>query len=486
MTEERVREVIKETLLEYKEKKDLKIIQISCVYNEIDFLPNQIKYIKSQGLDVYVIDNYSTDGTWEWLQENKIPSHQLDTNNMFDLSKNHAELTKTAKKLKADWIYFADGDLFPVSKEYTIREFIEIADSTGHNTVFSDVIHMFNTGEKRKGLFDTYFYGDKQDKWLKIVKSKYLKFVVGDGLALDKYKGMQKIIDDEIVLFNFGMTKEKHQREETLKRREKAWENGLNRKLGRGFTAAKKQKWRWKKDDLTDVRKEYNLHFDNLINCLKDLSSKKIHEFDRMPIKKEDIGLMPHFEEMDAKMFYKYLDKCKNYFEFGSGGSTYQAAVRQNIEKIYSIESDKKWIEKVKNKILRSGDNSYVRIRFLYKEMQTPSNSWGHPGINATKEQMINYSNLKNLTKEELSELDLVLIDGRFRVACCLKCHNLISDTCFIIFDDFLKREHYHIVLDYFDIVEMSSKGTMVVLQKKKEVGNIDKELIKKYELQTD
>ena len=44
---------------------NINIAQVSCVYNEIDILPNQIKYIKSQGLEPYVLDNYSTDGTWE-------------------------------------------------------------------------------------------------------------------------------------------------------------------------------------------------------------------------------------------------------------------------------------------------------------------------------------------------------------------------------------------------------------------------------------
>ena len=45
----------------------------------------------------------------------------------------------------------------------------------------------------------------------------------------------------------------------------------------------------------------------------------------------------------DKIMFYKYLNKTTNYFEYGSGGSTYQANIRNNIKKIYSVESDKDW-----------------------------------------------------------------------------------------------------------------------------------------------
>jgi hypothetical protein len=43
----------------------------------------------------------------------------------------------------------------------------------------------------------------------------------------------------------------------------------------------------------------------------------------------------------DKEMFYKHLDNSKIYFEYGSGGSTYQASIRNNIIKIYSVESDK-------------------------------------------------------------------------------------------------------------------------------------------------
>ena len=67
-------------------------------------------------------------------------------------------------------------------------------------------------------------------------------------------------------------------------------------------------------------------------------------------------------------------------------------------------------------------------------------------------------------------------------VACCLKCYDIIKDTCLIAFDDFLARPQYHIVLEYFDIIEKTKDNRMVILKKKKDV-NIPKELIKNYEL---
>ena len=43
--------------------------------------------------------------------------------------------------------------------------------------------------------------------------------------------------------------------------------------------------------------------------------------------------MIPELSENDMKMFYKYLDKSTFYFEYWSGGSTYQANFRPNIKK---------------------------------------------------------------------------------------------------------------------------------------------------------
>ena len=153
----------------------------------------------------------------------------------------------------------------------------------------------------------------------------------------------------------------------------------------------------------------------------------------------------PHLAANDKGLFYKYLDKATTYFEFGSGGSTYQASIRNNIKNIYSVESDIQWYNKL-TEIL----NDKTNITFIYNEMNTVPDTWGHPGKNSTKSQHINYSDhIRKLDDSAKKSLDLILIDGRFRVACCLKCFDVIDKNCFIVFDDFLDRPPYHIVLDY-------------------------------------
>jgi len=191
----------------------------------------------------------------------------------------------------------------------------------------------------------------------------------------------------------------------------------------------------------------------------------------------------PYFSGIeDTNMFYKQLDKTEIYFEFGSGGSTYQAAIRNNIKKIFSIESDKVWHEKLQTLIHHKS-----HIHFIYNELNTKPNTWGHPGPNCTIQQKKIYSNQILLIDKNIAKnISLILIDGRFRVACCLKCFNVISDNCVIAFDDFIGRKQYHIVLNYYNIIEQTSTKNMVFLKKKPTIQFVPKEIIEKYELIAD
>ena len=180
----------------------------------------------------------------------------------------------------------------------------------------------------------------------------------------------------------------------------------------------------------------------------------------------------------DKKMFYKFLDTSIVYFEYGAGGSTYQANIRNNIRTIYSVESDIEWIYYIKQHI------EYSKINFLFNDMDTQPDNFGHPGENSTASQRINYSNqMRKLSKEEQSSIDFVLIDGRFRVACCLKCFDIVEPHCLIAFDDLLNRKQYEIVLDYFNLIDKTSDNCMAILRKKKDVLSIPEDIIHKYEL---
>ena len=91
----------------------MKVLCILTIYNEIEFLPYKIKYCKENDLDLYIIDNMSNDGSWEWLQKNNIKSHRFDTNEMFDLKALQGEIISTVHKEKPNWVIYNGCDLFP-------------------------------------------------------------------------------------------------------------------------------------------------------------------------------------------------------------------------------------------------------------------------------------------------------------------------------------------------------------------------------------
>ena len=55
----------------------------------------------------------------------------------------------------------------------------------------------------------------------------------------------------------------------------------------------------------------------------------------------------PLFKKNDINLFKKYIYQSKIYFEYGCGGSTYLASLCNNIEKIYTVDSDIEWLNKV-------------------------------------------------------------------------------------------------------------------------------------------
>ena len=185
----------------------------------------------------------------------------------------------------------------------------------------------------------------------------------------------------------------------------------------------------------------------------------------------------PHFALHDHAMFENYLHKAQNYFEYGSGGSTYHAAMSGNIKKVYSVESDREWFDELKRTLKNNS-----KVTYLFVDLKSKPNDWGNPGEGSTEEDWKKYSGqFPQLNETERKKVDIILIDGRFRVACCLKCFEGMSPNCTIAFDDFLNRPKYHVVLDYFDIIDSTRNNRMVMLRKKNVKGP-SRELIQKYE----
>ena len=192
--------------------------------------------------------------------------------------------------------------------------------------------------------------------------------------------------------------------------------------------------------------KHYDPNFIFLLNRrdqMKEICLIKMNSLDNME---------PMMNPRDVKLLYDGFSRANSYFEIGSGSSTFQA-VKHGL-KVTSVESDSGWYEKMKAIFPSECNVNYILIDFHI------SYNAGYPGPKTTKEEMYQYT---HQYKPEYNA-DMVLIDGRFRVACALNILPYISNTTEVYIHDF-ERKAYHYVLKYYELVEQADK--LVRLRKK-------------------
>lgn len=253
----------------------LKIVAIGYVYNEIEYIKYKHMWAIQQNFDLYIIDNMSTDGTWEYLQENNIPSHRFDTQNKFNIVTLQKELIRTLHTLKPDWYIWNGCDTFRYTKN-GLRHDIELANSLGYDSLTLTLIDMKNTGEERvenSSPFHTYFFGEIVKDQTSIGKYNQDIKLHGDNI---KSSNKKNIIFDG-VLVNYGMTKKLKEREITFARRKLAWkQDGLRKDFGGHYRIASVKKWIWKKNELKDIRlTNYGYFFSQVQHLTHMLSNYK-------------------------------------------------------------------------------------------------------------------------------------------------------------------------------------------------------------------
>lgn len=169
-----------------------------------------------------------------------------------------------------------------------------------------------------------------------------------------------------------------------------------------------------------------------------------------------DIPDAPFMSLAEKALFKARLDRAGRYFEFGSGGSTVWAC--QAGLTVYGVESDAAWVEGLKQRL---GEACQVHAEDI-----GPTKEWGFPVSDAARHRFPNYSEAIHRHDQAF---DLILVDGRFRVACVLNAirHTLNvaerPDDTRLFIHDFWNREHYHAVLEF--LVEEESAETAGVFR---------------------
>ena len=167
------------------------------------------------------------------------------------------------------------------------------------------------------------------------------------------------------------------------------------------------------------------------------------------------------------ELFKKHIKTAKKYGEFGVGKTTNWVFKNTNCS-IICVDSSKEWIQVVKNNI--SNRNSLDRINFKWFDLGEIGD-WGTP---LSYNKHVNISKYINSIWTTNCHPDLVLIDGRFRVACFLNTLLKSEVGTKIIFDDYTNRKYYHIIEDIIKPVEKYKRQALFIKNE-----NFDKKLVK-------
>ena len=195
---------------------------------------------------------------------------------------------------------------------------------------------------------------------------------------------------------------------------------------------------------------------------------------------KNDNDFIWAMTENEQKLFREYIFNAKIYMEFGSGGSTI-TALKDSKGKIYSVESSNDWIKTMRKKyeVIKKAEDS-GRLNLIYADIGK-TGKWGTP-IMADNEndadRFFNYSHRIFEKYPEIKFADVVLIDGRFRVASFLSTLLNNDVNTIYMFHDFWNRPKYHIVKKFVNIID----GIDTLMVCKKDPASSNDEIKKEYE----
>lgn len=161
----------------------------------------------------------------------------------------------------------------------------------------------------------------------------------------------------------------------------------------------------------------------------------------------------PRMSIAEQKLFKKALKNASKYFEFGSGGSSVWAA--QHDLTVYGVESDANWVHMIKEELDEKCQIDAVDIG--------PTGAWGYPLDYKNQASFPRYS--QAIFKHD-QPFDLILVDGRFRVACALASvqyvltHHPKPRAARIFIHDFWNRlSSYATVLEYLEPVAQAESA---------------------------
>jgi len=165
-----------------------------------------------------------------------------------------------------------------------------------------------------------------------------------------------------------------------------------------------------------------------------------------------------------SQCFRELVAESDTYLEYGAGAST--LAAYEMHRQIVTVESDKHFLKAVKSACSSRGqDSEHNRSHFIHADIG-PTGTWGKPLFpsipRTTKWKSYAFAPWAMLGSH--FRADVILIDGRFRVACALTVALQQHDSQWLLmFDDYLERKEYWQTEEFLRLKERC--GRMAVFE---------------------
>lgn len=182
----------------------------------------------------------------------------------------------------------------------------------------------------------------------------------------------------------------------------------------------------------------------------------------------------PYLDDEALAFFLDALRTADVYLEYGSGGSTRVAAT--HVNEIVSVETDAVYARAVREEVRHA--NPETRLRLVHADIGLTA-SWGIPFVKIPTQRRarrwVAYPDAPWVTGLLPAHgPDLILVDGRFRVASCARSLMALPERseCLILVDDYAVRPEYWVLESVAEKVQ--SVGRMGVFRR----GGVGKDVL--------
>jgi len=212
-----------------------------AVFNEADIIVPSLKYLVDQGIGVYIIDNWSTDETFElakkFVGKGLVGIERFPVNgppDYFNLKDILKRVEKLSQELDADWFIRQDCDEIrtPPWSDSNLKDAIYAVDKSGYNAIdhtvidFHPVDNDFKSGSDFEKYFKYFEFGKRTGHFIQIKAWKKIKeqiLLTSTGGHQTAFKGRQ-IYPYKFLLKHYPIRSQKHGEKKVILERIPRWD----------------------------------------------------------------------------------------------------------------------------------------------------------------------------------------------------------------------------------------------------------------------